>query len=103
MTELDTVTTLEKLAKRQLGYYRSMEDDLKGQLEAGNPVYGRFSEIDVERTDLEQRLNDLKAERVAVEARTNPIGGRSAGANHPRAGRHHMAARSGCALSRPHC
>jgi outer membrane protein TolC len=65
--QLDTVTALEKLAKRQLGYYRSMEDDLKGQLEAGNPVYGRFSEIDVERTDLEQRLNDLKAERVAVE------------------------------------
>src|SRR5210317_1269964 len=67
LTELDKVKTLEKLAKKQLGYYRSMEDDLKGQLEAGNPVYGRFSEIDVERTDLEQRLNDLKAERVAVE------------------------------------
>lgn len=67
LTELDKVTKLEALAKRQLAFYRSMEDDLKGQLEAGNPVYGRFSEIDVERTDLEQRLNDLKAERVAVE------------------------------------
>jgi len=67
LTELDKVKTLEKLAKKQLGYYRSMEDDLKGQLEAGNPVYGRFSEIDVERTEVEQRLNDLKAERITIE------------------------------------
>ena len=67
LTELDKVKTLEKLAKKQLGYYRSMEDDLKGQLEAGNPVYGRFSEIDVERTEIEQRLNDLKAERITIE------------------------------------
>lgn len=67
LTELDKVKTLEKLANKQLGYYRSMEDDLKGQLEAGNPVYGRFSEIDVERTEVEQRLNDLKAERITIE------------------------------------
>lgn len=67
LTELDKVKTLEKLAKKQLGYYRSMEDDLKGQLEAGNPVYGRFSEIDVERTEVEQRLNALKAERITIE------------------------------------
>ena len=46
LSELNKVKTLQKLAKKQLGYYRSMEDDLKGQLEAGNPVYGRFSEID---------------------------------------------------------
>ena len=67
LTELDKVKTLEELATKQLNLYRSMEDDLKGQLEAGNPVYGRFSEIDVERTEVEQRLNDLKAERVAIE------------------------------------
>lgn len=67
IVELDKVKTLEKLAKKQLSYYRAMEDDLKGQLEAGNPVYGRFSEIDVERTEVEQRLNDLKAERIRIE------------------------------------
>lgn len=67
LTELDKVRTLEDLAGRQLALYRSMEDDLRGRLEAGWPVYGRFSEIDVERTEVEQGLNDLKAERVAVE------------------------------------
>lgn len=67
LIELDKVKTLEKLADRQLGYYRLIEYDLEGQLEAGNPVYGRFSEIDVERTEIKQRLNDLKAERIAVE------------------------------------
>jgi outer membrane protein TolC len=67
LTELDKVKTLEKFATQQLAFYRSMEDDLKGQLEAGNAVYGRFSEIDVERTEVEQRLNNLKSERVAIE------------------------------------
>lgn len=67
LSELNKVKTLQKLAKKQLDYYRSMEDDLKGQLEAGNPVYGRFSEVDVERTEVEQRLNDLKAERITIE------------------------------------
>ncbi|MEC9291371.1 MAG: TolC family protein [Pseudomonadota bacterium] len=67
LSELDKVKKLEKLAKKQLGYYKLMEDDLKGQLEAGQPVYGRFSEIDVERTEIEQYLNGLKAERVSIE------------------------------------
>jgi cobalt-zinc-cadmium efflux system outer membrane protein len=67
LSQLDKITKLEKLAHKQLDFYHSMEDDLKGQLEAGKPIYGRFSEIDVERTDLEQRLNDLKAERVSIE------------------------------------
>ena len=67
LTELDKVKTLEDLASKQLKFYRSMEEDLKGQLEAGKPVYGRFSEIDVERTEVEQSLNDLRAERVAIE------------------------------------
>ena len=67
LTELGKVKTLDKLAREQLDLYRSMEEDLKGQLEAGNPVYGRFSEIDVGRAEVEQRLNDLKAERVSIE------------------------------------
>ena len=67
LAELDKVKTLEKLAKEQLDLYRSMEEDMKGRLEAGQPVYARFSEIDVGRAGVEQRLNDLKAERVAIE------------------------------------
>ncbi len=67
LTELDKINELEKLANKQLKLYRSMEGDLRGQLEAGNPVYGRFSEIDVERTEVEQRLNYLKVERITIE------------------------------------
>nr|VFK64511.1 MAG: Outer membrane efflux protein [Candidatus Kentron sp. TC] len=67
LAELDKVKTLKRLAGKQLGIYRSMEEDLKGQLEAGKPLYGRFSKIDVERAKVAQRLNDLRAERVAIE------------------------------------
>nr|VFJ57105.1 MAG: Outer membrane efflux protein [Candidatus Kentron sp. DK] len=67
LAEQDKVKVLERLAHGQLKLYRAMEEDLKGRLEAGSPVYARFSEIDVERAGILQRLNDLKAERVAIE------------------------------------
>nr|VFK80460.1 MAG: Outer membrane efflux protein [Candidatus Kentron sp. SD] len=67
LAELNKVKILERLAHGQLKLYRAMEEDLKGRLEAGSPVYGRFPEIDVERAEILQRLNDLKAERVAIE------------------------------------
>lgn len=67
LTELEKVKTLEKLAREQLELYRSMEEDMQGRLEAGSPVYGKFSEIDVDRAGVEQHLNDLKVERVAIE------------------------------------
>lgn len=67
LVELDKIRTQEKLIKKQLGFYRSLEKDINSQLESGDPVYGRFSEIDVERAEIEQRLNDLKAERVDSE------------------------------------
>ncbi len=68
LVELDKVKSLEKYAKKQLKYYVELEGYLKGQLESGNSVYGRFSEIDVERTDVEQKLNNLKAEKDTIEA-----------------------------------
>jgi outer membrane protein TolC len=68
LAELNKVDTLKKLSVQQLKHYRSIEIDLKGQLEAGQPIYARFSELDVERTKIEQRLNDLKAEEIAIEA-----------------------------------
>ena len=67
LSELDKVKTLERLAREQLELYRSMEEDMQGRLEAGSAIYGRFSEIDVDRAGVEQRLNNLKAERVAIE------------------------------------
>lgn len=56
------------LAQKQLKHYRSLEDYFKGQLESGGSVYWRFAEIDVDRTLVEQRLNDLEAEKAALEA-----------------------------------
>jgi len=75
LAELDKVSTLKNLRRRQLEYYRSIETDLKGQLEAGQPVYARFSELDVERTKTEQRLNDLQAEQIAIEAELTQLVG----------------------------
>jgi hypothetical protein len=67
LATLKKTTKLEAFIKRQLEHYQSMEDDLQGQLEVGNPVYGRFSGIDVKRTELQQKLNDLRVERIASE------------------------------------
>lgn len=68
LAELDKVRRLEKYAAKQLKYYVELENFFKGQLESGSSVYGRFSEIDVERTEVEQKLNNLKAERDTIEA-----------------------------------
>lgn len=67
LIDLKKVSDLEALLKKQLELYRLMEKDLRGQLEAGKAVYGRFSEIDVERSDIEQQLNALRAERVGIQ------------------------------------
>lgn len=67
LTEIDKVRKLELLLKEKLDLYQLMENDLQGQLEAGKSVYGLFSEIDVERSDIEQQLNALQAERVEIQ------------------------------------
>jgi outer membrane protein TolC len=66
LVERKKVIELESLAQKQLQYYVELEDYLKGRLQAGKSVYWRFSEVDVERTEVEQSLNNLKAERVAI-------------------------------------
>ena len=68
LVELEKVKKLEQYSKRQLKLYKSLEDYFKGKLEAGNAIYGRFSEVDVERVEVEQELNNLRSERVAIEA-----------------------------------
>jgi cobalt-zinc-cadmium efflux system outer membrane protein len=68
LVELDKVKSLREYAGKQLTYYVELENHLKGQLESGSSVYGRFSEIDVERTEVEQKLNNLKAEQSTIEA-----------------------------------
>lgn len=55
-------------ARSQRRLYDEMERILRGELEAGRPVYFRLSEIDVERADVDRRLNDLRNERAAAEA-----------------------------------
>lgn len=67
LIELKKVAQLEQLLKEQLDLYQLMETDLRGQLEAGKAIYGRFSEIDVERSEIEQKLNDLRAETVSIQ------------------------------------
>lgn len=68
LVELGKVKSLQEYAGKQLTYYVELENHLKGQLESGSSVYGRFSEIDVERTEVEQKLNNLKAEQATIEA-----------------------------------
>lgn len=58
----------QEYAEDQLKRYQELENYFKGRLESGSGVYWRFSEVDVERSLVEQRLNDLKAERDDIEA-----------------------------------
>ncbi len=59
---------LESINENKRSLYWSVEEDLKGQLEAGGSVYGRLSEIDIDRTDIDHQLNELKAKRIAIES-----------------------------------
>jgi len=68
ISELEKVNRLEKFHKEQLKYYVDLENYLKGQLESGSSVYGRFSEIDIERSEVEQKLNNLKSESNSIES-----------------------------------
>lgn len=67
LIELKKVDKLTALLNRQLALYRLMEKDLRGQLEAGKAVYGRFAEVDVERSGIEQQLNTLGFQRESTQ------------------------------------
>lgn len=67
LVELHALDDLEGLNKKQLKLYAAIEEYLKGQMEGGNPVYGRFSEFDVERVEVEHELNNLITERSKIE------------------------------------
>jgi len=66
--EYESVKTQQKLIKTQLGHYHELEDTFTGQIESGRSVYQRFSEVDVERAEAERKLNDLEAQKTAIEA-----------------------------------
>lgn len=61
--------------KKQMGYaeaqlqkYRQLQEILRGEIEAGRPVYYRLSEIDVEQVDAERRIVGLKTELASTDA-----------------------------------
>lgn len=67
IVNLDKVKKQESYAQKQLDYYKELEKYFQGRLEAGSGVYWRFSEVDVERSVVESKLNDLQAERDDIE------------------------------------
>ncbi len=58
----------QEYARQQLEHYKALDEFFKGKLESGSGVYWRFSQVDVERSLVESRLNDLQAERDDIEA-----------------------------------
>ncbi len=68
LAEYESVNTQRKLIKRQLSHYKELENTFKGQIESGQSVYQRFSEVDVERAEAERKLNDLQAKKETIEA-----------------------------------
>ena len=68
LAKLDKVRKQQQFAKKQLAYYKDLENYFQGRLESGSGVYWRFSQVDVERSLVEQKLNNLSAERQEIES-----------------------------------
>jgi outer membrane protein, heavy metal efflux system len=68
LTNLDKVKKQQQLSNQQINLYKELESYFKGRLESGSGVYWRFSQVDVERSLIEQKLNNLTAERDDIEA-----------------------------------
>jgi cobalt-zinc-cadmium efflux system outer membrane protein len=68
LAEYENVKTQEDVIHHQLSHYKELENAFKGQLESGQSVYQRFSEIDVERAEAERKLNNLQAQKEAIRA-----------------------------------
>ncbi|PCI55551.1 MAG: hypothetical protein COB36_07995 [Alphaproteobacteria bacterium] len=68
LAEFESVQTQTKLIRRQLGFYEELEETFKGQIESGRALYQRFSEVDVERAEVERKLNDLDARLISIKA-----------------------------------
>jgi outer membrane protein TolC len=71
------------LAERRLEKYAQMQEILRGDLEAGRPVYYRLSEIDVERADVERTLAALQASRAQTDAALVALVGEAADVDPP--------------------
>ncbi len=67
LIKLDKVEKQQKIAKVQLSNYKELESYFKGRLESGSGVYWRFSQVDVERSLVEQKINNLIAEQDEIE------------------------------------
>ncbi len=68
MAEYKSAKTRRGLIKKQLKFYKELEDTFQGQIESGRAVYQRFSEVDVERAEAERKLNDINAQIASIEA-----------------------------------
>ena len=56
------------LAQTQLQKYGQLQEILRGDIEAGRPVYYRLSQVDVERADVESGIVGLQAELARTDA-----------------------------------
>ncbi len=56
------------LTQSQLSKYGQLQEILRGEIEAGRPVYYRLSQIDVERSDVERTIIGLQTALVQTDA-----------------------------------
>ena len=68
LVEYEKINKQIYYSNQKLKLYKELENYYKGQLDAGKPVYPRFSEIDIERTTVEQQLNEFIAKKEIVIA-----------------------------------
>jgi outer membrane protein TolC len=68
LAQYESIKQQQRLIKKQFSYYQQLENTFKGQIESGRSVYQRFSEVDVERAEAQRKLNNLTAQKSAIEA-----------------------------------
>ena len=74
-TELITFLAEKKRTKEQIAYaelqlekYAQLQEILRGEIEAGRPIYYRLSQVDVERADIEREIVGYRSSLAAADA-----------------------------------
>ena len=72
------------LLRQQDSLFGELEQIVEGEIAAGRPVLFRLAEIDLQRSEVDRSLADLKGERAGVEARLQDLVGEAGDVPPPR-------------------
>ncbi|MBF0186745.1 MAG: TolC family protein [Magnetococcales bacterium] len=75
LADYEKVESVITALKAQHQHYGELESWLQGRLESGAADYGRFAELDVSRTEIDRKLNELEGEKAVLKSRLHALTG----------------------------